>query len=68
MRETTKVGKRGTIVIPAVLPLETFTPERRAEFLLSNVVDAADYARAARAVRELGLDPVAIPHEKPEGA
>ncbi|MFQ5690765.1 MAG: AbrB/MazE/SpoVT family DNA-binding domain-containing protein [Gemmatimonadota bacterium] len=94
MRETTKVGKRGTIVIPAamrrrygikegsvvlteeteegilirpaaVVPIETYTPERRAEFLLSNAVDAEDYARAMERVREMGLDPTAIPHQPP---
>ena len=92
--ETTKIGKRGTIVIPAALrrrlgleegtlvvaeereggvlirpavalPLETYSPERRAEFLLSNAVDAEDYARAVREVRKLGLDPEEIPHRKP---
>lgn len=94
MAETTKVGKRGTVVIPAklrrrlgleegtlviaeereggvllrpavALPVETYSPERRAEFLLSNAADADDYARAVREVRRLGLDPDEIPHEKP---
>ena len=88
---TSRVGKRGTIVIPAALrrrfgieegslviaedreegilirpavavPLESYTPERRAEFLLSNAVDAGDYARAQEEVRKMGLDPAAIPH------
>jgi len=92
--EATKVGKRGTVVIPArlrrrfgmvdgstviaeerddgillrpavVLPIETYTRERRAEFLLSNAVDAADYKRAVKEVRRMGLDPAAIPHHKP---
>jgi AbrB family looped-hinge helix DNA binding protein len=90
---TSRVGKRGTIVIPAALrrrfgieegslviaedreegilirsavavPLESYTPERRAEFLLSNAVDAGDYARAQEEVRKMGLDPAAIPHHK----
>ncbi len=94
--ETTRVGKRGTIVIPARLrrrfgitegalviaeerkegvlirpaaavPLEIYTPARRAEFLLSNAVDAKDYARALKAVRKMGLDPETIPHRKPAG-
>ncbi len=92
-RETCKVGKRGTIVIPSALrrqfgieegnlviaeereegilirpaiamPLETYSPARRAEFLLSNAVDAADYARAVQDVRDMGLDPDDIPHYK----
>jgi len=95
--ETTKVGKRGTIVIPArlrrrfgiaegdlviaeerkdgvllrpatAIPLEIYTPERRAALLLSNAVDAKDYARAVKAVRKLGLNPSTIPHHKPAGA
>ncbi len=41
---------------------EAYTPERQAEFLLSNAVDAADYARALSEVRRLGLDPATIPH------
>jgi len=94
--ETSKVGKRGAVVIPAalrrrfgieegtlviveereegvlirpavVMPVEVYTPERRAEFLLSNAVDAEDYARAREAVRQLGVDPDAIPHYSPAG-
>lgn len=93
-RETTKVGRRGTVVIPVklrrrlgftegsiviaeeredgillrpavALPVETYRPERRAEFLLSNAADGRDYARAVREVRKLGLDPAKVPHRKP---
>ena len=93
--ETSKVGKRGTVVIPAalrrrfgieegslvvaeatdegilirpavVVPLEVYTPERKARFLLENATDGEDYARAARVVRdELGLDPDALSVEPP---
>ncbi|MGI9182197.1 MAG: AbrB/MazE/SpoVT family DNA-binding domain-containing protein [Longimicrobiaceae bacterium] len=95
MAETSRVGKRGTVVIPAplrrrfgieegslviaeerpegilirpavALPLETYTPERRAEFLLSNAVDAEDYASAVREVRAMGLDPDRIVHRRPD--
>lgn len=95
MTETIKMGKRGTIVIPApmrrrlgleegaivlaeeredgvlirpasVVPTEVYGPRRRAEFLLTNAVDAEDYTRARAAVKALGLDPDAIPHEPPE--
>src|SRR5215472_11128192 len=74
--ETSKVGKRGTVVVPArlrrkfgieegqlvlaeerpdgilirpavALPVEIYTPERKAEFLLSNAVDPVDYRNAA---------------------
>ena len=95
--ETAKVGKRGTVVIPArlrkrfgiregsivlaeeradgillrpgiVMPFERYTPERRAEFLLTNAVDAEDYAAAVAEVCRMGLDPERINHSKPPGA
>jgi AbrB family looped-hinge helix DNA binding protein len=95
-RETTKIGKRGTVVIPAVfrrrfaldegstviieerddglslrpavtMPIEIYTPERKAEFLLSNSMDAVDYRAALAEVRNMGLDPSTIDHEKPPG-
>ncbi len=48
------------------MPLERYTPERRAEFLLSNAVGGEDYARAEEEeVRKMGLDPAAIAHHKP---
>jgi len=93
--ETSKVGKRGTVVIPArlrkrfgieegsliiaeergdgilirpaiALPIEIYTDERIAEFLLNNAVDTEDYARAVAEVKGMGLDPDAIPHDKPD--
>jgi len=92
--EVVKVGKRGTIIVPAklrkrygieegalvttearedvvlirpaiVVPVERYTPERKAEFLLSTATTAKDYQSARREVRELGLDPDAIPHRRP---
>ncbi len=92
--ETSRIGKRGTLVIPAKLrrifgiregseviveetpegilirpaitvPLEIYSPERKAEFLLSNAVDDADYQSALNEVREMGLDPAKIPHHRP---
>ncbi len=92
--ETTKVGKRGTVVIPAslrrryglsegtilvaearaegvllrpatVLPVEVYTPKRRAEFLLLNAMDEKDYAVAVREVRDMGLDPGQVTHWRP---
>ena len=92
--ESSRIGKRGTFVIPAKLrrifgmgegseviveetpegilirpaitvPLEIYGPERKAEFLLSNAVDEADYRGAVNEVREMGLDPTKIPHHRP---
>jgi len=50
------------------IALELYGPERKAEFILSNSVDAEDYALAVAEVRALGLDPDAIPHRRPEDA
>ena len=48
--------------------IERYTPRRRAQFLLQNAVDSADYSAARREVRKLGLDPDSIPHDRPTGA
>lgn len=92
--ETARIGKRGTIVIPAALrqkygfeegsqiivepvpegvllrpvvtlPIEIYTPQRKAEFLLNNAITPDDYAAAVGQVREMGLNPEQIPHRKP---
>jgi AbrB family looped-hinge helix DNA binding protein len=56
----------GILIRPAVLiPVERYSPERKAEFLLSTATSDADYRRARKAVRQLGLDPDSIPHERP---
>jgi AbrB family looped-hinge helix DNA binding protein len=56
----------GISIRPAVaVPVEVYSTRRKAEFLLNNAVDAADYKRAVRAVRKLGLDPETIPHRRP---
>jgi hypothetical protein len=47
-----------------VMPVEVYSPRRRAEFLLNNAVDGRDYRRARAEVRRLGLDPDEIPHRK----
>jgi len=57
----------GILIRPAVvIPIERYTPERKAEFLLSNAVSPKDYRRARKAVQQLGLDPDAIPHRRLE--
>jgi AbrB family looped-hinge helix DNA binding protein len=93
--EVGRVGRRGTLVIPARLraifgleegadvvmeatpdgilvrpaaavPIEIYGPERRAEFLMSTAVDAADYEAALAEVRLLGVDPKDVPHRRPD--
>ena len=46
-------------------PEEIYSPQRKAELLLNNAVNAADYERAVREVRNLGLDPAKIKHQRP---
>src|SRR5438046_2042532 len=56
----------GILIRPAVVvPVERYTPERKAEFLLSNAIDRADYRKARKEVEKLGLDPDSIPHRRP---
>ena len=56
----------GILIRPAVVvPVESYTDRRKAELLLNNAVDAADYKALRREVRELGLDPDSIPHQRP---
>ena len=91
--ETSKVGKRGSVVVPARLrrkfgikegglvvaeerpdgilirpavafPIEIYTPERKAEFLLSNAVGAEDYRAAVADVKNMGLEPASFRHHK----
>ena len=93
--DTIKLGKRGTIVIPAslrqryglkegsqliieplsdgvllrpvvTLPVEIYSPERKAEFLLNNTTTLKEYAGVVQKIREMGLDPDTIPHTKPK--
>lgn len=60
--------EEGVLIRPAVaMPVEVYSPERKARLLLENAVDASDYARAAELVREeLGLDPELLGVEPPE--
>ena len=45
----------GILIRPAmVVPVEQYTPERKAEFLLSNAVDGDDYRKARKDVRKTG--------------
>jgi AbrB family looped-hinge helix DNA binding protein len=63
---TAEALTEGVLIRPAVVvPVESYSQERKAEFLLSNATTEKDYRRARREVRKLGLDPDAIPHQRP---
>ena len=54
--------EEGILIRPTVaVPLESYSQERKAEFLLSNAVDGEGYARAEEEVRKMGLVTAAIP-------
>jgi bifunctional DNA-binding transcriptional regulator/antitoxin component of YhaV-PrlF toxin-antitoxin module len=54
---TAEARQEGILIHPAVVvPLETYTPERKAEFLLSTATSATDYRKARKEVRKLGVD------------
>jgi AbrB family looped-hinge helix DNA binding protein len=56
----------GILIRPAVIvPVERYSPERKAEFLLSTATTNADYRKARREVRKLGVDPDSVPHRRP---
>ncbi|HLJ30633.1 MAG TPA: AbrB/MazE/SpoVT family DNA-binding domain-containing protein [Candidatus Angelobacter sp.] len=63
---TAEEKEDGILIRPAVVvPVERYTPERKAEFLLSNAISRTDYQRARKEVKRLGLDPDLIPHRRP---
>ena len=56
----------GILIRPAILvPVERYSPERKAEFLLSTATTEADYRKARSLVRKLGVDPDKVPHRRP---
>jgi AbrB family looped-hinge helix DNA binding protein len=62
---TAEAVEDGVLIRPAVvLPVERYSPERKAEFLLATATNDADYRRAKKLVQEMGLDPGAIPHRR----
>lgn len=63
----TEAREDGILIRPAVVvPVEKYTPERKAEFLLSTATTEKDYQRARKEVERLGLDPDVIPHRRPK--
>lgn len=63
---TAEEKEDGILIRPAIIvPVERYSPERKAEFLLSNSTSETDYKKARKMVRELGIDPDSIPHRRP---
>jgi len=63
-----EVRRGGMFLRPAViLPVEIYTPQRKAEFLLNNAISEKDYLWAVQETKKLGVDPETIPRQKPKG-
>jgi len=63
---TAEEREDGILIRPAVVvPVERYTAERKAEFILSNATTAADYRQARKEVQKLGIDPDSITHRRP---
>jgi hypothetical protein len=56
-----RVGRRRKIIVP----IECYTLERKAEFILSNATTAEEYREARKSVKKLGLNPDLIVHRHP---
>ena len=55
----------GILITPAIaVPVEAYSAERKAEFILSNATDENDYKLARAEVVKMGLDPDTIKHHK----
>ena len=57
--------KRSTLRSEPEPEPEVYSPERKAQFLLNSAVDQLDYERARDEVRQMGLDPDSVPHDRP---
>lgn len=65
---TTEETEDGILIRPAiVVPVEKYSPERKAEFLLSSATSKSDYLQARKEVKKLGLNPDAIRHRRSFG-
>ena len=63
-----ELREEGILLRPAIttpVKPEVYSARRKAEFLLNNAIDDADYAAARREVEAMGLDPDDIEHDRP---
>jgi len=60
-------GPEGVLIRPAVtVPVETYSKERKATFILESWLTAADYPKLRDQVRRMGVDPDKVPHTRPK--
>jgi AbrB family looped-hinge helix DNA binding protein len=64
---TAEARDDGVLIRPATAgPTGRYTPERKAEFLLSTATGEKDYRRARQEVEKVGPNPDSIPHCRPD--
>lgn len=62
----TEASEEGLFLKPAVaLPIETYSAERKAAFILSNSISVEDYEAAKKVVVAMGLNPANVEHYSP---
>lgn len=62
---TAEAREEGILIRPAIIvPVEKYSPERKAEFLLSTATNEKDYRAARREVKKLGIDPDSVRHRR----
>jgi AbrB family looped-hinge helix DNA binding protein len=60
-------GPEGVLIRPAVtVPVEVYSRERKAAFILESWLKPADYPKLRDQVRRMGVDPYKVPHTRPK--
>jgi AbrB family looped-hinge helix DNA binding protein len=65
---TIELSELGLLLRPAIstpVSPERYSAMRKAEFLLNNATDPADYQRAREQALALGVNPDDVPHDSP---
>lgn len=57
----------GVVIRPAVtVPIEAYSLERKATFILESWLKPEDYPKLCAQVRRMGIDPDEVPHTRPK--
>jgi len=62
-----EAGPEGVVIRPAVtVPVEVYSLERKATFILESWLKPEDYPKLRAQVRRMGIDPDEVPHTRPK--
>jgi AbrB family looped-hinge helix DNA binding protein len=62
-----EAGREGVVIRPAVtVPVEVYSLERRAAFILESWLEPKDYPMLREQVRGMGIDPDKVHHTRPK--